>query len=218
MIALLRRDLLCAYRRRGDLLNPPAFFLVVLSLFPLASQPDPERLAQLAPAVLWVAALLAGLLSLDRVFRDDLRDGSMEQMLLSGASLPLLSLAKVGAHWLVSGLPLVLIAWPAARMLHLDPAAIPTLIASLSLGTALLSLIGGFGAALTAGLRDGGLLLALIALPLMLPVLIFGARATDMAVAGLSAAGPLYLMAAGLLLGAALLPLAIAAALEINLE
>lgn len=218
LIAIIQRDLRTTVRRSGDLLNPLAFFVVAVSLFPLAAQPDRDLLADLAPGVLWVGALLAGLLSLDRLFRDDLRDGTMEQMVLSGASLPLLVLGKVVVHWMLTGLPLVLLAWPLSHMLYLEAGAAPVLMMSLALGTGILSLMGGFGAALTAGLRDGGLLLALIVLPLMVPVLIFGARATDMARLGLPVAGPIYLLAAGLVLGLTLLPLAIAAAVEINLE
>lgn len=215
---ILRRDLRVAYRRLGDLGNPLVFFLIVVSLFPLALSPERELLARVAPGILWVGALLAGLLSLERLFRDDLRDGTLEQMALSGRPLAGVVLAKVGVHWLTTGLPLVILAWPASQALYLPGPAQSCLLLSLALGTVLLSLLGGFGAALTAGTRDGGLLLALIALPLMVPVIIFGARATDMAARGLSAAGPLYLLGAATVLGLTLLPLATAMALRIDLE
>jgi heme exporter protein B len=215
-VALLRRDLLIAYRHRGEVLNPLLFFIIVVTLFPLGVSPESRLLAVMAPGVIWIAALLSVLLSMDSVFRSDFEDGSLEQILLSPQPLTLLLLAKMAAHWLITGLPVVLIAPLLGVILHLPEAAMPTLIATLALGTPILSLIGAIGMALTVGLRRGGVLLSLLVLPLYVPVLIFGATAVDAAAAGLDVSGHLALLGALLLLSVTLAPLATASALRIS--
>ena len=173
---MLARELTLAYRRKVDLVNPLLFFLMVVTLFPLGVSPDLEKLSLLAPGILWVAALLSTLLSLDMMFRNDFDDGSLEQILLSAKTVEWLVLAKILAHWLVTGLPLTLISPVLGAMLALPVHAIPALMMSLLVGTLALSLLGSVGAALTVGLRKGGLLLALLVMPLFIPVLIFGAN------------------------------------------
>jgi heme exporter protein B len=217
-IAVLRRDLLLAQRRRAEALNPLLFFLMVVTLIPLGVGPNPRLLAIMAPGVIWVAALLAGLLSLDAVFRSDFEDGSLDQLLVSPRPLPVLALAKVAVHWLVTGVPIILLSPLLAVFLNLPANAIPTLVITLALGTPVLSLIGGIGSALTVGLRRGGALLSLLVLPLLVPVLIFGATAVDAATAGLPVRGHILLLAALLVLSLSLAPLAMAAALRINLQ
>lgn len=215
---LVRRDLLVALRRRAEMANPLLFFLMVCTLFPLGLGPEPERLAAMAPGVLWVVALLACLLASDGLFRADFDDGSLEQMLLSPASLYLLALAKSGAHWLITGLPLALLAPVLAVLLQLSAAAIPALVASLLLGTAVLSLVGAIGAALTVGLRRGGLLLSLIVLPLYVPVLIFGASAVQAAAEGFAWRGQLAVLGALLAVAVPLAPLAVSAGLRVSVD
>lgn len=215
---LLRRDLRLAFRNRAELANPLLFFVVVISLFPLGLGPDPKTLAGVAPGTLWVTALLAVLLSLDALFRADYEDGTLEQWLVSPQPLPLLVLVRVAGHWLVTGLPLVLLAPVLGVALHLEGAAIATLAASLLLGTPVLSLVGSIAVALIVGLRRGGMLLSLLVLPLYVPVLIFGAGAVEAAAAGLPAAGQLLFLAALLVLSLTLAPLAAAAALRIGIE
>lgn len=217
LLALLRRDLLLAYRHRGEMLNPLIFFAIVVSLFPLGISPESSVLATLAPGVIWIAALLSVLLSLDSVFRSDFEDGSLEQLLLSPYPLTVLLLAKMAAHWLVTGLPLVLAAPVLGVVLHLPTAALPTLVATLALGMPVLSLIGAIGMALTVGLRRGGVLLSLLVLPLYVPVLIFGATAVDAAAVGLDVSGHLALLGALLLFAISLAPLAVAAALRVSI-
>jgi heme exporter protein B len=216
--ALLRRDLLLAMRQRGQWVNPLLFFVLVVSLFPLGLNPDPELLRTIAPGVIWVAALLAALLSLEALFRSDFDDGSLEHMVLTPHPLPLLVLAKLVAHWLLTGLPLLLVAPLLALLLNLQVEAVPVLLATLALGTPLLSLIGGIGVALTVGLRGGGVLLSLLLLPLYVPVLIFAAGAVGHAQAGMAVTGQLALLGALLALAIALAPLATAAALRISLD
>lgn len=216
MFALLRRDLLLAFRARGELLNPLIFFVMIASLFPLATSPEPGVLRLLAPGIIWVSALLATLLSLDQLFRSDYEDGSLEQLLLSPHPLALLVLAKIAAHWLVSGLPLVLVGPLLGVMLNLPLHAIETLALGLLFGTPVLSAIGAIGAALTVSLRRGGMLLSLLVLPLYVPVLVFAASAVEASASGLPATGQLYLLAAFMLLSLTLAPLAIAAALRIS--
>jgi heme exporter protein B len=215
---LIRRDVAVALRRRAELANPLLFFLMVCTLFPLGIGPDAARLATLAPGVLWVVALLACLLASDGVFRSDYDDGSLEQMLVSPASLYLLALAKSAAHWLITGLPLALLSPLLALLLQLPAHAVPALMISLLLGTAVLSLIGAVGAALTVGLRRGGLLLSLIVLPLYVPVLIFGASAVQAAVEGFDYSGQLAILGALLSLAIPLAPLAVAAGLRISTD
>ncbi len=215
---LLERELKIAFRRWGELLNPLLFFVIVTTLFPLALEPEPELLRSIAAGVVWVAALLSGLLSLEHFVRNDFEDGSLEQLALSGQPLSLLMLAKVAGHWLVSGLPLVLFAPVVAYALKLPAEANGTLMLALLLGTPTLSLIGAVGAALTVSLKRGGVLLSLLFLPLAVPVLILGARTTDLAADGLLVTGPLYLLAALLVAGVTLTPFAVAAAVRISLD
>lgn len=215
--ALLRRDLAIAYRRRGELLPPLLFFVITVALFPLALSPDPAFLARIAPAVLWVAALLATLLALPGVFTDDYKDGSLEQLLLSPHPATLLVSAKVLVHWLVTGVPLIMVAPLLAEMLSLPRPALPDLLWSLLLGTPALSLVGAIGAALTVAARREGLL-ALLVLPLYVPILIFGAGAVRAAALGLDPAGQLLLLGAMSLLALALAPLTMVAALRAGLN
>jgi len=218
MCSLARRDLRIAWRRRADTLAALVFFVMVSSLFPLAIGPEPQVLRSLAGGVVWVAALLAALLSLARLFNDDHADGTLEQLLLSPHPLPLLVLGKVAAHWAGSGGLLTLAAPVIAVQYGLGLEATTVLVASLLLGTPVLSLLGAVAAALTVGLRGAALLLALLVLPLCVPVLVFGAGAVDAVLAGQSAAAHLSLLGAALLASLALAPLACAAALRISLE
>ncbi len=216
--ALLRRDMTLALRHRGELANPLLFFVIVVSLFPLGLGPESRTLQAIAPAVIWVSALLAAMLSLDSVFRSDFDDGSLEQLLLSPHPTSLLVLTKVFAHWLVSGLPLLLMAPLLGVLLHLPGAATGTLIASLALGTPVLSLVGAIGVALTVGLRRGGVLLSLLVLPLYVPVLIFAASAVASAAVELPVTAELYFLGSLLVLSLTLAPLAAAAALRISVS
>jgi len=215
---IVRRDLLLALRRRSDAVQPPLFFVIVISLFPFAVGAEPSLLARIAPGIIWVAALLATLLSLDGLFRSDFDDGSLEQMLLSPQPLPVLALAKITAHWLVTGLPLILTAPLLGVLLSVPWDVMGVLLMTLALGTPVLSLIGAIGVALTVGLRRGGALLALLVLPLYVPVLIFGAQAVSSASIGLPVAGQLYVLGALLALAVSLAPLATAAALRVSLD
>lgn len=215
-MGVLRRDLLLAVRGHSELALPLLFYLLVVTLVPLAVSPDAATLAGLAPGIIWVGALLATLLSLERLFRSDFDDGSLDLMLLSPAPLPLLVLAKVLAHWLTTGLPLLLVSPLLALMLALPERALTTLLASLALGTPVLSFIGAVGVGLTVGVRRGGALLALLVLPLYVPVLIFGANAVSAAADGLPVLGQLYMLGAFLALSASLAPLAAAGALRIT--
>ncbi len=217
-VMLVRRDLLLASRHRSELANPLLFFVLVVSLFPLGVSPDSTFLNTLAPGVIWVAALLATLLALDNLFRSDFDDGSLEQLLVSPHPTTVLVLAKVLAHWLLTGLPLLVVAPVLGLLLSMPAAALGTLMATLALGTPTLSLVGAIGVALTVGLRRGGALLSLLVLPLYIPVLIFGANAVDAAAAGLPATGQLYVLGALLALAAALAPRAAAAALRISVN
>lgn len=215
---IVRRDLLLAMRRRGDVATALLFFVIVASLFPLGIGAEPNLLRAVAPGVIWVAALLSSMLSLARLFAADHADGTLEQMLLGASPLGVIVAAKVLAHWLVAGLPLVAIAPVIALQYDLDAALYGTLALSLLLGTPVLSLIGAIGAALTLGLRGGGVLLALLVLPLYVPVLIMGAGSVEMASAGLAPGGQLLLLAAMLVVSAVFAPWAIAAALRISTE
>ena len=215
---IVARDLLLALRRRGDVATALLFFVIVASLFPLGIGAEPNLLRSVAPGVIWVAALLSSLLSLGRLFAADHADGTLEQMLLGAAPLGVVVAAKVCAHWLIAGLPLVAIAPLIALQYDLPVQLYGTLALSLVLGTPVLSLIGAIGAALTLGLRGGGVLLALLVLPLYVPVLIMGAGSVEMAAAGLAPGGQLQLLAAFLVLAAAFAPWAIAAALRISTE
>lgn len=217
-LALLRRDLLLLLRQRGELLHNLLFFLLVVCLFPLGTNPSPELLLSVTPALLWMAALLAALLSLHRLFRPDFEDGTLEQMLLAREPLPLLVLAKVLAYWIGGGLVFVLAAPLVVLLLGVPPGAIPVIMLSLLLGTPALGLIGAIGVALTLSLPRAGLLLSLLVFPLYVPVLIFGAGAMHAAIVGLPVAPPLYMLAGLLVLALTLAPLAAAAALRISME
>ncbi len=214
--ATLRRDLLLLWRRRSDALNPLLFALIVATLFPLALGPEARMLARVAGGVVWVTVMLASLLTLDALFRGDAEDGSLDQAIASGQPLAVIAGAKMLVHWLGTGLPLTLVAPVLALMLGLDATHVPMLMAALALGTPLLSMLGACCAALTVGMRRSGILLALLVLPLSIPVLIFGAGAVDAALAGVSAAVPLLLLGAGLALAVPLAPLACAAALRVG--
>jgi len=213
---VLMRDIRLALRSSHELANPLIFFVLVVSLFPLAVTPTPEALRAMAPGVIWVSALLAVLLSLDRLFKQDYEDGSLDQLMLSPNPLMVLVLAKVLAHWLLTGLPLVIIAPLLGMFLALPSAANEVLVYSLLLGTPVLSLIGAIGVSLTVAVNRGGVLLSLIVLPLYIPILIFGANAVDVAMSDMTVRGQLLFLAAVLALAISLAPLAIAVALRIT--
>jgi heme exporter protein B len=217
LMALLRRDLLISFRNRGELLNPLMFFLMVSSLFPLAVTPDPKFLGQIAAGVIWVGALLATLLSLDLLFKSDYDDGSLEQMLLMPTPTMGMVLVKVLVHWLVSGLPLALMAPLLGVMLGLPEGGFAPLVITLLLGTPILSLLGAIGAGLTVGLKKGGMLMPLLILPLYIPVLIFAASAVQTGVDGNSYMGHLAFLGAYLALTFVVAPVAAAAALRISI-
>jgi heme exporter protein B len=216
--SLLRRDLLLAYRHRSQLVNPLLFFTMVVTLFPLGLSPEPQLLRTIAPGVVWVAALLSAMLSLDGVFRSDFEDGTLEQMVLTPHPLPLLVLTKVAAHWLISGVPLLILAPLLGVLMNIEPGSIGVLLATLALGTPVLSLIGAIAVALTVGLRRGGMLLSLLVLPLYIPVLIFAAGAVSNAAAGLDVTGQLAILGAMLALSFSMAPFAAAAALRVSLN
>lgn len=217
-IFLLRRDLLLAFRHRSELANPVIFFVMVVTLFPLGTGAEANLLRSMAPGVIWVAALLAALLSLDMIFRTDFEDGSLEQLLLSSHPLSVLVLAKVFAHWCVTGIPLLLVAPLLANFLGMPSEAMGTLFLTLLLGTPVLSLIGAIGVALTVGLRRGGIILSLLVLPLYVPVLIFATNAIEMAASGLPVTAQLSIMSAILTLAIALAPWPAASALKLSLQ
>ncbi|HEB67203.1 MAG TPA: heme exporter protein CcmB [Gammaproteobacteria bacterium] len=218
MTILIRRDLLLALRRRSDVLTTLFFFVIVVSLFPLGIGPELDTLRQIAPGVFWVAALLASMLALEKLFAGDFEDGTLEQMLLAPEPVFVLVLGKVLAHWLITGLPLVLLSPLLGLQYDLPGETLRVMVLSLLLGTPALSLIGAIGAALTLGLRGGGVLISLLVLPLYIPVLIFGAGAVEANASGLGAAGHLYMLGAILLLALVAAPLATAAALRISAE
>ena len=218
LTALIERDLRLAYRRRGELATPVIFFVIVTALFPLALNPEPTLLRSLAPGVIWVAALLAVLIGQDSLFKTDYEDGSLELMLLSPLSLEWIVLLRVFTHWLATGLPLVMLSSLMALLLDYPMHAVGVLVMSLLLGTPVLSFLGAVGAALTVGLRRGGMLLPILVLPLTVPVLIFGAAAAGRAAVGEPAAAPLYFLGAMLVLALTLAPFAITAGLRISLE
>ena len=217
-VILIRRDLMLAVRHRAEMANPILFFVLVTSLFPLGIGANPALLQAVAPGVIWVAALLAALLSIENVFRSDFEDGSLEQYLLSSHPVSVLVLAKITAHWLVTGLPLLLISPLLGILMGLPIDAIKVLFITLLLGTPVLSLIGAVGVALTVGLRKGGMILSLLVLPLYVPVLIFASSAVDTAATGLPVTAHLSLIAALLLLALSLSPFATAAALRVSLS
>lgn len=216
--ALVRRDLTLVWRRRGDAANPILFALIVVALFPLVIGPEPEQLRRIAAGVVFVAVLLAGLLALDTLFRGDHEDGSLEQLVLSPHPLSLLLACKIAVHWLTTALPLILVAPLLGELMHVDETLRWLLPATLLLATPLLSLIGAVCVALTVGMHRSGMLLALLVLPLYVPVLIFGAGACNAAQAGLPFLAPLLWLGAALVLALVLAPLACAAALRISLS
>lgn len=213
---LVARDLRLARRRRFEALLPVVFFIIAASMFPLGIGPEPQTLRQIAPGVVWVCALLAAMLSLSTLYASDYADGSLDQLLLSNQSIVLIAAGKALAHWLLTGLPLILTTPVLGLLFDMRPPAIMTLTGSLCLGTPVLSLLGSVGAALTLGLRSGGVLILLLVLPLCIPVLIFGTGAVAMVDAGLSAQGHISLLAALLLVTMLGAPLAAAAALRIS--
>lgn len=218
LICVIRRDLMLAFRRRSDVLTTLFFFIIVASLFPLGVGPEAQLLRTMAPGILWVAALLASMLALGRLFALDYADGTLEQMVLSAEPLPVIVMGKVIAHWLVSGFPLVMLAPVLAVQFDLPASSIGVLTLTLLLGTPVLSLIGSIGAALTLGVRGGGVLVSLLVLPLYIPVLIFGAGAVGAEASGVGAAAHMLLLG-GLLAGSvALAPWATAAGLRIAME
>jgi heme exporter protein B len=216
--ALLVRDLRLLWRRRGDALQPALFALLVVVLFALAMGGEAQTLATIAAPVLWLASLLAGLLALDTLFRGDAEDGSLEQWLLAPVPLAWLVAVRVLVHWATTALPLLVVTPLLAELLHLPHRQLPLLLTSLALGTPLLSLLGAVVAALTVGMRRSGILVALLALPLYVPVLVFGAGSVAAAAQGLDPSGALLLLAAGLALALVLAPLAAAAAIRIALS
>ena len=218
VLATLRRDLLIAYKRKNDLFNPFMFFVLVATLFPIGISPEPEALGEISAGVLWISALLASLLAMDSLFRADFEDGSLELLMLSPHPLYFLVLAKNIAHWLVSGLPVVLVSPLIAYMLNFPEDAYSTLVLTLLLGTPVLSLLGSIGVALTVGLGSRGLILAVITLPMSVPVLIAGTLAVSQTLEGASLSGYLAIMGAMLVAALTLAPLASAAALRISVN
>ncbi|EHN70268.1 heme exporter protein CcmB [Aliivibrio fischeri] len=218
MTTVIRRELLIAFRRKADILNPLWFFIIVITLFPLSIGPEPNLLARIAAGIVWVAALLSALLSLERLFRDDFSDGSLEQMMLMPTPLSVLVLAKVIAHWLLTGLPLIIISPLLAILLSLDFNTWLAIVLTLLLGTPTLSFLGGVGVALTVGLQKGGVLLSLLILPLYIPVLIFATSAIDAASLGMAYNGQLAILGALLMGSATLTPFAISSALRVSVQ
>lgn len=218
LVLVIKRDLLLAMRRRADVLTTLVFFVIVVSLFPLGIGPEAEVLRKIAPGVVWVAALLASMLSLGRMFSADYLDGTLEQMLMVPQSLSMVVVGKIVAHWMLSGLPLVLIAPVLGLQFDMSAQALWVLIVALLLGTPVLSMIGAIGAALTLGLRGGGVLVSLLILPLCIPVLIFGTGAVEAVTTGMSAASHLSLLGAMLMFSLVFTPWVTAQALRISME
>jgi len=217
-IKVLRRELKIAFRKSAEIINPLWFFIIVITLFPLGLGPEPQLLARIAPGIVWVAALLASLLSLERLFRDDFLDGTLEQLVLLPSPLPLTVVGKVCAHWVVTGLPLLILSPVIALLLSLDFNTWKAVALTLLLGTPTLSFIGAIGVALTVGLRKGGVLLSLLVLPLYIPVLIFSTGAIDAASMGMPLGGYLAILGAMLAGSATLAPFATAAALRVSIH
>ncbi len=216
--AVLLRDLRLAFRRWSELANPLIFFVIVAALFPLGIAPEADRLAAIGAGVVWMAALLASLLGLDGLFRNDAEDGSLEQLLLSPVPLGVIVLAKIAAHWIATSLPLIALAPALALTFGLPAVSLPTLLGALLLATPTLSVFAAVGAALTLELKNSGAIIGLLVLPLASPLLIFGARATDLAAHAEPTAGPLYLLAAMAVFGVSVGPVAVAAAVRVGLE
>ncbi|MCP4956054.1 heme exporter protein CcmB [Photobacterium aquimaris] len=218
LVQIIRRELLIAYRRQADIFNPLWFFIIVITLFPLGIGPEPNLLARIAPGIIWVAALLAALLSMERLFRDDYLDGSLEQMLLMPVPLSVAAFAKMIAHWLLTGLPLILISPLLAILLSLNWHTWIAVLLTLLIGTPTLSFLGAIGMALTVGLRKGGVLLSLLILPLYIPVLIFATSAIEAASLGMAYDGQLAILGAMLVGSLTLAPFAVAASLRISVN
>ena len=218
LFTIIRRELAIAFRKPAEILNPLWFFLMIITLFPLLMGPNPELLGKIAPGIAWVAALLSALLSFERLFKDDSLDGSLEQLMLLPVGLPQVALAKVLAHWLLTGLPLILLSPIAAVLLSLEMHVWWALVLTLLLGTPILSCLGAIGVALTVGLRKGGTLLSLLILPLFLPVLIFAAAVLEAATLNMGYSGQLAIIGAILAITLTFSPFAIAGALRISLQ
>lgn len=218
MTMIIRREILIAFRRQADIFNPLWFFIIVITLFPLSIGPEPGLLERIAPGIVWVAALLAALLSLERLFRDDFQDGALEQMMIMPVPLPVVALSKVIAHWLLTGVPLILISPLLAILLSLDMNTWLAVVATLLLGTPTLSFIGAIGVALTVGLQKGGVLLSLLVLPLYIPILIFATSAIDAAALDMAYNGQLAILAAMFVGAMTLTPFAISAALRVSVN
>ncbi len=218
MMKIIRRELLIAFRRQADIFNPLWFFIIVITLFPLSIGPEPNLLARIAAGIVWVAALLSALLSLERLFKGDFQDGSLEQMMLMPIPLQLVVIAKIIAHWLLTGLPLIIISPLLAILLSLDSNTWIAVVLTLLVGTPTLSFIGAIGVALTVGLQKGGVLLSLLVLPLYIPILIFATSAIDAASLGVAYNGQLALLAAMLAGAMTLTPFAISAALRVSVN
>ncbi|NLS13254.1 heme exporter protein CcmB [Vibrio sp. SM6] len=218
MATIVRRELLIAFRRQADVLNPLWFFIIVITLFPLSIGPEPKLLARIAPGIVWVAALLAALLSLERLFRDDFQDGALEQMMLTPLPVQLVVIAKVMAHWLLTGLPLLIISPLLGVLLSLNFDTWLAVVVTLLVGTPTLSFIGAIGVALTVGLQKGGVLLSLLILPLYIPILIFATSAIDAAALGMAYNGQVAILGAMLAGSVTLTPFAIAAALRVSVH
>ena len=218
LFTIIRRELAIAFRKPAEILNPLWFFLMIITLFPLLMGPNPEILGKIAPGIAWEAALLSALLSFERLFKDDYLDGSLEQLMLLPVGLPQVALAKVLAHWLLTGLPLILLSPIAAVLLSLEMHVWWALVLTLLLGTPILSCLGAIGVALTVGLRKGGTLLSLLILPLFLPVLIFAAAVLEAATLNMGYSGQLAIIGAILAITLTFSPFAIAGALRISLQ
>ncbi|MGC7589076.1 heme exporter protein CcmB [Bisgaard Taxon 46] len=217
-LEIIKRELQIAMRKLAEILNPLWFFLIVITLFPLVIGPEPKLLSRIAPGIAWVAALLSALLSFERLFRDDFVDGSLEQLMLTAQPLALTALAKVIAHWLLTGLPLILLSPIAALLLSLEMHIWWALVLTLLIGTPVLSCIGAIGVALTVGLRKGGVLLSLLVVPLFIPVLIFSSSVLEAASLNMPYSGQLAILGAMMVGSLTLTPFAVAAALRISLD
>ena len=218
MNRIIQRELLIAFRRQADIFNPLWFFIIVITLFPLSIGPEPNLLARIASGIVWVAALLSALLSLERLFRDDFQDGALEQLMLMPFPLPVVVISKVIAHWMLTGLPLILISPLLAILISLDFNSWLAVVATLLVGTPTLSFIGAIGVALTVGLQKGGVLLSLLVLPLYIPILIFATSAIDAASLGMAYKGQLAILGAMLVGSITLTPFAIASALRVSVN
>jgi heme exporter protein B len=216
--SVYKKDVLLAFRQRSEIINPLLFFLIVISLFPLGIGPEPQLLARMAPGIIWVAALLSTMLGLDKIFRDDYQDGSLEQLLMSPYPTSLIVIAKIAAHWSITGLPLVLLSPMFGLLLNMDSNSMQAAIVTLLIGTPLLSLIGAIGAGLTVGLQKGGILLSLLVLPLYIPVLIFATSAIDTSAMSLDYSAQLAILGAMLAVGLVTAPFAVSSALKVSVS